>query len=75
MLKRSRLLVTVDSGPMHLSAALGRPVVAIFRKNPPGVSARRWGPVGDKHIIIENDRIENIKVDEVLNGVRKAFSG
>ena len=75
LLKRSRLLVTVDSGPMHLSAALGRPVVAIFRKNPPGVSARRWGPVGDKHIIIENDRIENIKVDEVLNGVRKAFSG
>src|SRR3989338_4489161 len=35
LLKRSRLLVTVDSGPMHLAAAVGTPVVAIFRKNPP----------------------------------------
>lgn len=75
LLKRSRLLVTVDSGPMHLAAVLERPVVAIFRKNPPALSAGRWGPVGDKYIIIENDRIENVKVDEVLNGIRKAFSG
>lgn len=75
LLRRSRLLVTVDSGPMHLAAVLGRAVVAIFRKNPPGVSARRWGPAGDTHIIIENDRIQDIKVDEVLNGIRKAFSG
>ena len=75
LLKRSRLLVTVDSGPMHLAAALGRPVLAIFRKSPPAVCARRWGPVGDKHIVIESDRVENIKVDEVLNGIRKAFSG
>lgn len=75
LLKRSRLLVTVDSGPMHLAAVLGTPVVAIFRKNPPAVSAGRWGPVGDKHIIIENDSIENINVDEVLNAIRKALSG
>ncbi len=75
LLRRSRLLVTVDSGPMHLASALGRPVVAIFRKNPPGVSARRWGPVGDRHIIIENDSVHDIKVEEVLDGIRKAFSG
>lgn len=75
LLKRSKLLVTADSGPMHLSAALGKTVVAIFRKNPPGVSARRWGPAGDTHIIIENDHIENIEINEVLNGIRKAFSG
>jgi ADP-heptose:LPS heptosyltransferase len=75
LFKRSRLLVTVDSGPMHLAAVLGTPVVAIFRKNPPAVSAARWGPVGDKHIIIENDSIENVNLDEVLNGIRKALSG
>jgi len=74
LLKRSRLLVTVDSGPMHLAAVLGKPVVAIFRKSPPAVRAKRWGPVGDTHIIIENDSIENIKVDEVLDGIKKAFS-
>lgn len=75
LLKRSRLLVTVDSGPMHLAAVLETPVVAIFRKNPPAVSAGRWGPVGDKHIIIENDSMENVNLDEVLNGIRKVFSG
>ena len=75
LLKRSRLLVTVDSGPMHLAAALGRQVVAIFRRNPPGVSAKRWGPVGDRHIIIENDSVHHIKVEEVLDGIRKVFSG
>lgn len=75
LLKRSRLLVTVDSGPMHLAGVLGTPVVAIFRKNPPAVSAGRWGPVGAQHIIIENDSIENVKVDEVLNAIRKALSG
>ena len=74
LLKKSRLLVTVDSGPMHLAAALGIQVVAIFRKSPPAVSARRWGPAGKSHIIIENDSIKNIEVDEVLNGIRKAFS-
>ena len=75
LLKRSRLLVTVDSGPMHLAAAVGTPVVAIFRKNPPAVSAVRWGPVGAQHIIIENDSIENVNLNEVLNAIRKALSG
>lgn len=75
LLKRSKLLVTVDSGPMHLAAVLGTPVVAIFRKNPPAVSAARWGPVGDKQMIIENNSIEDVNLDEVLNAIRKALSG
>lgn len=75
LLKRSKLLVSVDSGPMHLAAVLGTPVVAIFRKNPPAVSAVRWGPVGAQHIIIENDTIKNVNLEEVLNGIRKALSG
>ena len=75
LLKRSGLLVTVDSGPMHLAGVVGTPVVAIFRKGPDSISARRWGPVGTQHIIIENDSIENVNVDEVLNGIRKALSG
>ena len=30
LLKRARLLVTIDSAPMHLAAALGTPQVALF---------------------------------------------
>lgn len=75
LLKRSRLLVTVDSGPMHLAAVLGTPVVALFRKDPPAVRARRWGPAGKNNLVIENDSIAGIKVDEVLDGVKKILRG
>jgi len=35
LLKRARLLVTNDSGPMHLAAAVGIPVVALFGPTDP----------------------------------------
>ncbi len=38
----STLLVTNDSGPMHIAAALGRPVVGLFGPTEP----RRTGPYG-----------------------------
>lgn len=71
LLKKSRLLISNDSGPMHLAAVLGIPTVAIFRKTPLSVSFRRWRPVGENHIIIENDFINNIEVNEVMNAARK----
>ena len=37
---RSKLLVTPDSGPMHIAGALGIPVVALFSKDLPS----RWAP-------------------------------
>lgn len=42
VLRRCRLLVSVDSGPMHLAAALGLPVVALFGAEDP----RLWAPRG-----------------------------
>lgn len=74
LLKKAKLLVTNDSGPMHLAAIAGTPVIAIFRKYPPAVSARRWGPAGNKHIIIEGKDIAAIEIKEVLDAVRKMFS-
>ncbi len=41
-LRLSELLVTNDSGPMHVAAALGRPVVGLFGPTEP----RRTGPYG-----------------------------
>lgn len=42
MMKRSLLMIGPDSGPVHLAAALGRPVVAIFGPTPPERLAP-WG--------------------------------
>jgi heptosyltransferase-1 len=42
LLRRVRFLITNDSGPMHLAAALGTPVVALFGPTDPG----RTGPYG-----------------------------
>lgn len=41
-LRRSRLVVCNDTGPMHVAAALGTPVIALFGPTEP----RRTGPYG-----------------------------
>jgi heptosyltransferase-2 len=46
------LLVTNDSGPMHLAAALGVPCVALFGPTDP----ERTGPTGDDHQVLYTDR-------------------
>jgi ADP-heptose:LPS heptosyltransferase len=45
LLKRCQLLVSNDSGPVHLADALGTPVVSIFTRNQPGINACRWRPL------------------------------
>ncbi len=44
VLKRCSLFVGNDNGPMHMAAALGTPVVALFGPSDPSV----WGPRGMK---------------------------
>lgn len=46
------LLVTNDSGPMHMAAALGVPCLALFGPTDP----RRTRPVGDRHEVFYSDR-------------------
>ncbi len=47
-LRRCRLLLTNDTGTMHLAALLGTPVVAIFGSTEPA-----WtGPLGNGHTVI-----------------------
>jgi lipopolysaccharide heptosyltransferase II len=45
-IRLSRLMVTNDSGPMHVAAALGRPVVALFGPTNP-VSTGPYGQLGN----------------------------
>ena len=71
LLKRCSLLISCDSGPMHLAAAVGIPVVALFRNDLPGKTARRWGPWGDGHTVIEKANLADIRVEEVLEVIKK----
>ncbi len=73
VLKQCKVLVTCDSGPAHLAAAVGTPVVALFRNDLPGKTARRWGPWGEGHTVIEKSKLEDISVDEVLKVVTLAL--
>jgi len=47
ILRHTQSMLTNDSGPMHLAAALGRPVVAVFGPTDPG----KTGPYGNNHAI------------------------
>lgn len=48
VLRRARFAVTVDSGPMHLAAAVGTRCVALFGPTAPW----RTGPYGTGHIVV-----------------------
>ena len=48
---RARLFVGVDSAPMHIAAAMGTPIVAIF--GPSGED--EWGPWRVRHRVVASD--------------------
>ena len=48
LLSRASMLITNDSGPMHVAAAVGIPVVALFGPT----SAARTGPYGAGHDVL-----------------------
>jgi len=52
VLKRSKLFISNDSGPVHIACALGIPVVAIFARSDRGLSPGRWGPSGEHDIVL-----------------------
>ena len=49
--RRAQVVVTTDSGPMHLAAAVGTPVVALFGPTAPW----RTGPYGGNHVVLRMD--------------------
>ncbi|MDN5942145.1 MAG: glycosyltransferase family 9 protein, partial [Nitrospira sp.] len=51
LLSRASLLITNDSGPMHIAAAVGTPVVALFGPT----NAARTGPYGSGHRVLTTE--------------------
>jgi ADP-heptose:LPS heptosyltransferase len=47
--KKAQMVITTDSGPMHLAAAVETPVIALFGPTDPA----RTGPYGAGHTIIK----------------------
>lgn len=47
LLERSSVFLTCDSGPMHIAASVGTPVVALFGPESP----RFYGPMGDSRVL------------------------
>lgn len=87
LLKGARLLVSNDSGPVHIASALGTPVISIFGRNEPGLSTTRWRPLSPNSSFLHKDVgcvvclahkcqidfkcLKEIKVEEVLEEARK----
>jgi lipopolysaccharide heptosyltransferase II len=82
IVSRCAILVTNDSGPMHIAAALGVPVVAIFGPTNPDFQ----GPIGTQSVIIQkkdldclgcnltkcpigNPCMEKLSMEDVFGGV------
>lgn len=90
LMQRIELLLTGDTGPMHMALAVGTPVVALFAVS----DWRRSGPASDlgKHTVIQKWRtcdpclskrcpyaeplcMANISVDEVERAILDRLSG
>ncbi len=55
VLRRSKLFISNDSGPVHIACAVGTPVIAIFGRSDRGLSPQRWGPTGKNDIVLHKD--------------------
>ncbi len=55
LLKRCKLFISNDSGPVHIASAVGTPVIALFGRKDKGLGPIRWGPTGKYAIIIHKD--------------------
>lgn len=74
LLQHARALVSNDSGPMHLAAALGTPTIALFGTKDAASGPRRWGPWGEGHVVIWKPSMEAIRVDDVIEALKERFA-
>lgn len=72
--QRVRLVVSNDSGPVHLAAAVGAKVVVLFRTDDPAAGPARWGPWGNGHRIIAKPSLTQISVDDVRTCIARQLA-
>lgn len=85
--RRARLFIGGDTGPLHLAAALGTPIVAIFATTDPLNTVERNGPFLSEDVVITNGGrersarrvraaryIEGVSVEAVLAATRERLA-
>lgn len=91
LLKRAKLFISNDSGPVHIASALGTPTIAIFGRSDRGLSPERWGPTGKRDVALHKDIgcpecaahecaigfkcLEAVTVEDVLAAADKILAG
>jgi heptosyltransferase-2 len=88
IIRRSRLMVTTDSGPRHIAAALGTPTVALFGPIDPRWSRNYQPDSVELRVNLDcspcsqrvcplghNNCMRNLTVDQVLQGVERILDG
>ncbi len=72
-LRRMNLVISNDTGIMHVAAAAGAPVLALFGPTDPG----QWAPIGNRNRYIagKGGRTESITVEEVVAAARSMLAG
>ena len=70
-LARLALFVSNDTGPMHLAAAAGTPVVILMAHHP---MFDCYIPPGERHRVVHAPTIEQITTDEVYMVARSVFT-
>ncbi len=73
ILKYAEVLISNDSGPVHLACCVGVETVVLFGNTKPSQSSRRWRPWGEGHIVIQKPQIFQIRVEEVLRILKDAI--
>ncbi len=74
LLRRARLLISNDSGPVHVAAGVGTGVISLFLRNQPGINSERWKPLGPKSFILDNKLQPGaISVENVLELAEQVF--
>lgn len=67
---RLAAFVSNDTGPMHVAAAVGTPVVLLLDRRAP----KSYLPLGSQHRVIYSSTIPNIEVDEVYAATRSVLA-
>lgn len=66
----ARMLVSNDTGPMHLGPALGVPTLGIFSVGLP----QHFRPAGAHDLFVQGNPIEQVKTEEVIEAVDRLWT-
>ena len=70
IIQKCNLLISNDTGPMHLSTALKTTTIALFGASNPV----QWAPIWPQHTVISRNNMEEISVEVVLSAVQECLT-